>query len=142
MDNPREKGEYPAAVLITDILNVNKMTDILKGSTDRLLKGCTFDLFVKIKPGFKSKFPLGKPVFCFTGNKFTKDDHQQLRNLLSIVKKSLDKYDLMELYDNRYSRAEPQRLVLKIFNGVVEKNLLHRYGNMLERYPLPEWLSV
>jgi len=116
------------------------MTDILQGATDRLLKGCTFDLFVKLKPGLPSKFPQGKNTFCFIGNKFTNENDQMLRNLLSIVKKSLDKYELMELYDNRYSRQEENRLLLKIHKGVVEKNRLIYYQNMLHRFPLPQWL--
>lgn len=111
--------------------------DPLKGTTDRLLKGATFDLFVKLAPGIKSHFPLQKPVFCYPGNKFTNEDHKMLRNLLSIVKKSLDKYELMELYDNRYPRDDPRRQVVRIYRGVVEKNRLNKYGHMLERYPLP-----
>jgi len=115
--------------------------DPLKGTTHRLLAGSTFDLFVRLHDHLPSTFPQEKRVFCFPGNKFTREDDKMLRNLLSIIKRHGSKYMLVELYDNRYPKTDDRRLVVKILNGVVETNRIDHYRPMLERYPLPPQLN-
>lgn len=102
-----------------------------------------FAMFVRLFPGIPSHFPGIKRTFCYRGDKWYDEEKMQLRSLLSLVKKSLDKFELLELYDNHYSKDQEQRLVLKIFQGVVHINRLHymHYAEMLQHYPLADFLQ-
>lgn len=64
-----------------------------------------------------------------------------LRSLLSLLQKRIDQYDLIELYDNNFTRDQSDRLVLKILDGVIVANRLPAYQDLLINFTIPNYLK-
>lgn len=97
-----------------------------------------FDLFVKLKPGIVSHLPGQKRTWCYRGDKFTDDEPKMLRNLIQMASKRLDSLEILEIYDNRLPLDSPARIILKISSGVIEKNRMQYYRDMISTMPLTE----
>jgi hypothetical protein len=106
-----------------------------------LSRRCRFDMFVRKKPGepgFNSKKGPQR-TWCLRGDKYATEDHQMIRKLLNHLQKDISKYDRVILYDNH--KAEDERILLKITDGLIETNHLNKYQLMLINYSLPDYLK-
>lgn len=101
-------------------------------------KRCRFDCFVRLSPGNVSHFPGQKRTFCYRGDKFTDQEPVMIRNLVRMITKNLQKFDLVELYDNNLPPDSPARIILKISGGIIEKNRLPYYKRDLVQLVIPE----
>jgi len=104
-------------------------------------KRCRFDMFVRKKPGepgFNSrKGP--QRVWTLRGDKYATEEHHMIRKLLNHLQKEMAVYDRVILYDNH--KAEDEKIILKITDGVIERNKLNNYQLMLINYSLPAYLK-
>lgn len=102
-----------------------------------------FDCFIKLRPGTVSHLPERKRTWCYRGDKFTDQENLMIRNLVKFIIKKAQDFSIIELYDNSQPPADPARIILRLFDGVIEKNLLNRdpYKSYLTNLPLPEWLQ-
>lgn len=103
-------------------------------------KRCRFDMFVRLAPGNVSPFKDQKRSWCFRGDKFTDDPPRMLRNLLNLLKKRISIYDRIIIYDN-HNRAD-EREIVRIIDGVIERNELQKYAMLLTGYPIPDFLRM
>lgn len=97
-----------------------------------------FDLFVKLKPGIVSHYPDRKRTWCYRGDKFTNDESKMLKNLIQLAIKRIDQLEVLELYDNRLPMDSDSRTILKISSGIVEKNRLQYYQDLVQSMVIPE----
>ncbi len=105
-------------------------------------KRCRFDMFVRKKPdepGFYSKKGPQR-TWCYRGDKYATEEHQMIRKLLNHLQKQIAVYDRVILYDNH--KAEDERILLKITDGLIEINHLNKYQLMLINYSLPDYLKT
>lgn len=109
--------------------------------TDPQKNRCRFDAFVKLKPGIPSHYPGLKRTWCHRGDKFTDDERKMISNLVKLVNRKLGSYSLVEIYDNKLPKEDPRRLILKIHDGIIEKNDLPRYSRQIKGMILPEYLK-
>lgn len=99
-----------------------------------------FDLFIVLRPEIAKK-QNRSPTWCHRGDKYQPDPDRQLSNLIKLFCNHYGKYRLAELYDNTRPKNDPDRIVLKYKDGVIEKNRLNDYAAMLEQTPLPDFLK-
>jgi hypothetical protein len=102
---------------------------------------CRFELFVRLRTGLISMFKDQQRCWCYRGDKYTDEEPRMLKNLLNLAKNKVDNYFLMELYDNNKPRNDGQRLILKVQDRKIKVNRLNNYADMLQQFPLPEWLK-
>lgn len=102
---------------------------------------CRFDMFVRLKPDNVNRYPNNSFTWCHRGDRYTQDEFQMLGKLLQMLIRHHEKYISIELYDNNFERNEPKRVIVKMYKGNVEKNLLYDYSDMIEKIILPEWLK-
>lgn len=100
---------------------------------------CRFMLFVRLKPGVPSHFNNQSRTGYYNGDKYTDKESEMLRNLIKMLDKRLSMYDRVELYDN--DKPGDERIILKITDGVIDRNQVHLYSLMLTNYILPQWLK-
>ncbi len=100
---------------------------------------CRFMLFVRLRAGIVSHFKDLKRTGYYNGDKYTDKEPEMLRNLVKMLDKRISMYDRVELYDN--DKGHQERIIVKITDGVIERNDLHLYSLMLQNYILPVWLK-
>lgn len=99
-------------------------------------------MFIRLEPGQASRYPGRSLTWCHRGDKFTNDPEKMLCNLLRMYIKNPGKYSLIELYDNTKPKNDKERVILRVFNGVIEINRLQLYNAMLTKFVLPEYLKA
>lgn len=102
---------------------------------------CRFDLFVSLLPGAISRSPSKQRSWCHRGDKFTSEPDAMLCSLLRMFTKRYTTYQVAELYDNTRPKNDPERIVLRWCDGVIEVNRLATYAPMLSKIALPEFLQ-
>jgi hypothetical protein len=100
-----------------------------------------FDLFVVLQRTETSYYPNRKRAWCHRGDKFCPEPERQLQALLRMINRYRSKWQLFELYDNTKPKNEPGRIVLKMYDGVIEANRLHTYAPLLQKFILPKFLQ-
>jgi len=101
-----------------------------------------FDMFVVLKPQAVSRYPKRSLAWCHRGDKYTDDPDKMLCNLLKMFINHYKQYQLVELYDNTRPKNDPERIIMKLKDGVIEINrLLPLYSPMLTKIYLPEYLK-
>jgi hypothetical protein len=103
---------------------------------------CRFDMFTVLRPSLVKNFPNKKPEWTYRGDKYTTEAPKALQNLIRMFINHGNKWQLLELYDNTRPKSDPDRIILKYKNGIIERNRLQDYFPMLENFPLPEFLKV
>lgn len=98
-----------------------------------------FDLFVRLAPGNISAFKDQQRCWCYRGDKYTSEPHKMLMNLLKLASKRISEYDIVLLSD--HTRRGNDTAILKIVHGVIEVNQLNQYSLLLQRFPLPDFLT-
>jgi len=98
-------------------------------------------MFVRLNEQAVSRFPGNQLTWCYRGDKFTTDEKNMLENLLILAGRHIKKFKIVEIYDNKFSRQEPERIILKIYGGVIEENRLKNYYEMIKKMQLPEWMK-
>lgn len=103
---------------------------------------CPFDMFVRYRPGLHTK-----GTFCYRGDyrgkgvaPFT-EPQKMLQALLRFFSRKHYQWMVVEIYDNNYLKNDNRRVLLKYCNGMVEVNRLHNYNEMLNDFPIPDWLK-
>lgn len=99
-----------------------------------------FDLFIVLLPEV-AKQQNRSPAWCHRGDKYQPDPDRQLSNLIKLFCNHFKKYWLAELYDNTRPKNDPERIVLKYKDGIIEINRLKDYETMLQQTPLPDFLK-
>jgi hypothetical protein len=136
------KNYIPAIHGSNYLLAVANKKTVPSAPTDQERR-CRFDLFIRISPGNPGINAGSKGLqrtWCYRGDKYTQEEYKMLRNLLKIVVKNVQLYDRIELYDNQKAPAE--RILLKMTDGIIERNRLQLYELMLLNYPLPDYLKI
>lgn len=111
--------------------------------TAKGLVQCRFSMFVVLNNGVFSRYPGEKRCWCYRGDKFSNEPDRMLSNLVQTFLKHHKSWKLCELYDNTRAKNNPERMVLKFHNGVIEINRLYlNYEFMLGRSIIPEWLKI
>ena len=100
-----------------------------------------FDLFIVLNRQEVSRYPNKKRAWCHRGDKFFPEPDRQLQALLRMVNRYHSKWQLFELYDNTKPKNEPGRVILKMFDGVIESNQLSSYRPLLQKFILPQFLQ-
>ena len=99
-------------------------------------KECPVYLFIRWKPGVRK---YGENTSNYNGDKWVQDGDlgKMIINLVKILDKEFPKVALAQIYDNRIPKYDPEREILKVNNGVVENNQLHRFEPIMHGFPLP-----
>lgn len=101
---------------------------------------CIFDMFIRRKPQYIK--PGQEATWCHRGDKYTDDANEMLPSLIRMFKNHHHKWVLAIIADNRRPADDPERVLLKIVNGVIEENRLKGYLHMLQRVALPEIIQL
>lgn len=96
-------------------------------------------MFVRLRPGYVSHFAGQVRTWSFRGDKYTDQESKMLKNLLNLLKNKFQFYDRIIIYDHHKTVDEKE--IVKIVDGVVSINKLHRYSHILENYSLPNFLK-
>lgn len=96
---------------------------------------CRFDLFVRVADPRRH---YNKETFCYRGDKFTDQPPLMLQKLVKMFAKNIHEYRVAELYDNTRPKDDEDRIVIKLVNGVIEKNRLLEYAPMLQHFAIPQ----
>jgi hypothetical protein len=122
--------------------NSTHSSGLLPMTTGEGKQRCRFDLFVQLNDGVPSKFNRGVRSWCFRGDTFTQNEDKMLINLLNLMKRYHAQYKLMHLWDNNYSKNDPDRTIFQYFNGVIEKNILWvKYSEVIAGCVWPSWIK-
>jgi len=103
---------------------------------------CRFDMFTVLKPGLEKNFVNKKREWTYSGDKYTNELPKMLWNLIKMLIKNVNSWQTVELYDNTRPKSDPDRIILRISNGVITKNRLQEYSAMLDQFPLPDFLKL
>jgi hypothetical protein len=102
---------------------------------------CRFDMFTRRKKNSIEPVKNAKEEFTYRGDKYSTDPSKMLKLLVGMVKNYHRQYVVMELYDNTKPKGDPDRIILKMLNGIPKINRLPDYAELIIDYPLPEYLS-
>lgn len=121
-------------------VNVNNKTNLF---TEKGIERCRFDMMIKWP---SNVIRVTSNPFTERGDRFEKQDvRKMLRYLISYFhnKHRKEKWVMVELYDNSITIDDPERLVMRYKDGVLEFNRLKNYIGMFEEinFRLPVFLS-
>ncbi len=103
---------------------------------------CRFDMFTRRKKDAPGPVRNAKQLFTYRGDKYSQEPSKMMKYLIGIVLNYHKQFAVMQIHDNSIKPAgSPERIILKILNGVPKINRLPNYVDLLTDYPLPEFLS-
>lgn len=114
-----------------------KSDEIIIANEDGIAR-CRYDLFVRWNKNQRRE----KETFCYRGDYFgITDPHKMLASLVRFFIRKHNCWSVAELYDNTKPKDNPERIILRLVNNKIEKNLLPQFHLMLRNMSLPEYLK-
>jgi len=99
-------------------------------------------MFIRLRGEQVQRYGKNALAWNCRGERYAVNEDQMLPNLVKLFLKQYKGYQVAQIRDNQRPANDPERIVLKYCNGVIEQNRLIDYNYMFKNTILPGWIMI